>query len=59
MNTERTLFDADGQPLGKALTDTMTGETRFIPCGSDEPLQRRWATVEACHRAVQQQEAAA
>jgi hypothetical protein len=52
MNIQQTLFDDLGQPLGKALTDTMTGETRFIPCGADEPLPDCWTSIADCRAAV-------
>jgi hypothetical protein len=52
MTIMQTIFDRDGKPLGKAFVDGMTGEVQFIPRGSDEPLPRRWSSVEACKRSV-------
>ena len=53
MNTEQTLFDNDGKPLGKAITDNQTGRTTFQPRNGNNALARRtWRSLEACLQAV-------
>lgn len=59
MLIEQTLFDPDGQPLGKAVQDGISHKVQFIPHGSDEPLSTIWLSVEACRRAVLAEQEAA
>ena len=53
MNTEQTLFDDSGAPLGTATIDGQTGAVTFKSRdGSTELTRRTWGSLEACRRAV-------
>jgi hypothetical protein len=53
MTLMQTLFDRDGKPLGKALTDSQTGRTTFEPRDGNEQFARRtWRSLHGCRRAV-------
>lgn len=52
MNTEQTIFDDSGEPLGTATIDCQTGAVTFRPRDGTSLAQRTWRSLAALKRAV-------